>query len=518
VGSNRLTRVVKWLRWPALVAVVLLSLTDSLLEREKAEAISSRYSFVRAESQLGVRMKPSRTWGSTFVDYNRDGWADLLVNRHLRHPKLYGNLGGSLRLVPRGRTDMGRPPRGRNYYDRHSCAWGEANGDGRLDLYCASGAQKGTGTGPNQLLLQQADGRLVDVASRWGVVDLYGRGRTVNWFDYDSDGRLDLYVGNAYRQDHPNRLFRNMGREFVSVDTDLPTYMHTGASSWSDWNNDGRPDLLVLSESAGESGAYVNKPSGFTKVDIPGLTGQPWMSGSWGDFDGDGWTDLALIAREWLTVMRNDHGDLKQAYGTRITNGRVAAWADVDNDGDLDLFVVQGSPGEPAGINAREVLVVQRNGTFVPGRAENLRGPVGGNGDSVSIADVNHDGRLDFAVTNGFGDGRDEEATRGETTLLINESPAGNWVELRLFGTAWNPLGYGARIRVRTRDLNYRREITDGVAFKSQVDVSSVHLGLGTNDRAMATITWPTGERDCLRVRSDRIVKVEIGQHPCRAS
>ena len=509
-------QAIRWLRLPALVAILLLSLTDSLLEHEQAEAISSRYSFARVEDELGARMKPARTWGSSFVDYNRDGWADLLVNRHLRRPMFYGNVGGRLRLIPHRRSDMGRPPKGRNYYDRHSCAWGEGNGDGRLDLYCVSGAQKGEGTGPNQLLIQQADGRLDDVARSWGAVDPFGRGRTVNWFDYDGDGRLDLFVGNAYRNGYPNQLLRNNGREFVAVDTGLPKYMHTGASSWSDWTNDGRPDVLVLSESAGESGAYVNGRSGFSEVEIREMTDLPWMSGAWGDFDGDGWTDLALVARQWLTVMHNDHGELKQIYGTRITDGRVAAWADVDNDGDLDLFVVQGSPGEPAGINAREVLVVQREGTFVPGRAENLRGPVGGNGDSVSIADVNHDGRLDFAVTNGFGDGRDKEATRGEMILLVNQSPAGNWVVLRLFGTRWNPLGYGARIQVRTGDLTYHRELNDGMAFKSQVDVSAVHLGLGTNERATVTVTWPSGEKDCLRVHSDQIVKVRLGQHPCR--
>ena len=107
------------------------------------------------------------------------------------------------------------------------------------------GAFVGMRAGPNHLLVQRGD-RFVNLAADLGVRDKFGRGRSVNWLDFDGDGDLDLFVGNKRRDGHPDALFRNHGDGFARVDSAVSSAgTSTTGSSWSDWDRDGDPDLLV---------------------------------------------------------------------------------------------------------------------------------------------------------------------------------------------------------------------------------------------------------------------------------
>ena len=121
--------------------------------------------------------------------------------------------------------------------DFHGCAWGDYDEDGDLDLYQTVGAEGGMGLKSN--FLYRNDGpTFTDVAEAAGVTDPPGRGRSAAWLDYDNDGNLDLFVGNAARADGPNALFRNLGNG-VFANTAVP-----GGGGHDQEHGRGHPDRL----------------------------------------------------------------------------------------------------------------------------------------------------------------------------------------------------------------------------------------------------------------------------------
>ena len=467
--------------------------------------------FQEVSDAIGARTPPSRTWGSAFVDFDRDGWPDLLVGRHLRKALLLRNRSGlsfslldepSLTVVEEGRT----------YYDRHGCAWGEANGDGSPDAYCAAGAQSGEGEGRNQLLLQTRSG-LRDAAAEMDVQDALGRGRSVHWLDFDGDGDLDLFVGNEIRSGRPNVLFENLGGEgFVRADAGLSVETPTRSSSWTDWDNDGDPDLVVLGHGFVGSRAYRNIGGHYEEVVVPSLTGQSWLSASWGDFDVDGWADVALVSETRLLIMRNERGSFREIRSLSLDAGRMAAWLDVDNDGDLDAFVLQGQPGDPpasGAVNAPDFFLLNREGAFRVNLSDSVRGPRRGNDESVAVSDYDRDGRLDLHVTEGYLN------VLGGQRLLTNRTSIGNWIGVELDGPNQNPFGIGSRIVADTGKSRLHYFMNDGVAFASQSEIGYAHVGLGSANEAVIRVTWPDGTSSCIRSEASEIVRLSYGSAGC---
>jgi hypothetical protein len=458
--------------------------------------------FANITREMNVSTQRTRTWGSVVFDYDLDGDADILINRHLGKAYFYENRGSNFKRKRfRG---LSGPPRLDRYYDRHSCGWGEANHDGLPDLYCVSGAQKGLGTGPNQLLIRKGS-TFVDRSARFRVTNRRGRGRSLNWLFANRDQALDLFIGNGIREGFPNLLLRRSRSRFRRVRAGVAQEMNVSASIWADWDRDGDPDLLVIGEGALGTLAYRNTRSGFTPVSLGGVTRRAWLSGAWGDFNGDGRIDLVMVSSTRLEIFTNRRGRLRRVHGMNLTAGRAAAWFDVENDGDLDLFVVRARAN---GTNQKDFFLVREHGEFRTRFGGSFAGPGGGDGDSVSTGDVNGDGRVDLVVTNGTG------RSRGRIQLLRNRTSAGNWLTLHLRAGRKNPVGFGARVRVRAGSRFVHRFVTDGVGYRGQSD-APVHVGLANRKKARIKVWWPNGRSDCFTGSANEHVVVRKGKHPC---
>jgi enediyne biosynthesis protein E4 len=475
----------------------------------KARNVGPAYAFQDVTGQAGMR-DATRTWGSTWADVDENGYPDLWIGRHWRQPRLFKASGGtSFRELSSDDFKLAQ-------IDRHHCVWGEANGDGRTDLYCVRGADKGEGAGANQLFLQTADGTFENMATGSGVSNPFGRGRTANWIDFDSDGDLDIFVGNLTRPGFPNTTFRNDGEGlFVEVDIGLTHELSTVSSSWSDWDLDGDSDLLVLQHAGLPAVAYENRGGRYEIVTLHNVSGEHWNSAAWGDFDGDGRPDLHLVSPSRSRVVRNTKSGFEVVDRMELIRGRQSVWLDVENDGDLDSFVVQGAAGqrpEPEYLNRPDFLLLNSGGRFVKLEHDSMRGPRAGNGDAVAAADYDRDGRVDLFITNGLF------YWKGPNVLLRNESRAGNWVGLDLDGERRNPLGFGSTVTARIAGRLLVRQVTDGANYRSQDEAGYVHIGLGDATTASITIRWPDGTRDCFIAVHGRVTEVKQGREGCIAA
>jgi hypothetical protein len=306
-------------------------------------------------------------------DYDDDGDIDLLI---LRGAWLYddGAMRNSL-LRNDGQAVFTDVTRAAGLAEpaapTQAACFGDFDLDGDLDLYVGneSRAQRQpAGTSYlSQLFVNNGDGTFTDRAVAAGVTnDRHVKGVTAG--DFDNDGDLDLYVSNL----DPNRLYRNDGAlTFVDVAEELQVAEPRGRSfaSWFfDYDNDGRLDLFVAAFSATVADVaadhlgfpdlnkrprlYHNIGAAFEEVTVGAGLGHPWlpMGANFGDIDHDGWLDIYLATGdpgyETLTpniMLRNDGNghfdDVSASAGLgHLQKGHGVAFADFDGDGDQDIY------------------------------------------------------------------------------------------------------------------------------------------------------------------------------------
>ena len=261
---------------------------------------------------------------------------------------------------------------------------------------------------------------LVDIGAPLAAVD----GCSLAWGDYDADGDLDLAVsGRTPAMVGISKIYRNDNGVFTDSGAAL-TAMRYSILAWGDYDNDGDLDLAMAGDTGSTyvSSIYRNNDGVFTDVAAP-VVGVKDGSLAWGDYDNDGDLDLALAGQTSASstickVYRNDNGLLVDS-GIPFM-GLVScsiAWADFDNDGDLDLTVA----GRDKLSQGSDLTKLYRNdgsaftdiGSSLPGFSS----------CSLAWGDYDNDGDLDFAIAGLSGGTRVSLIYRNEGTGGVNAVP-----------------------------------------------------------------------------------------------
>jgi len=486
----------------------------------------SDYAFTRSLDRL-LGNEPSLPFNCAWGDYDNDGWVDLFVGDGPDVPNsLYHNNGdGTLSRVTEGEIVFGESS------TADSTVWADYDNDGNIDLFVSYFAGRhGALTDPDiirdRFYRNNGDGSFTRITEGAWVNDngdAYGSGAA--WADIDNDGFVDLFVGNAL--DQGNFLYLNNGEGTmtdIGGDTTMP-YFETHGATWSDSDNDGDQDLLIVGQGVPQ---FRNKGDGtFDRVstgDLPNIPGDDYLYDfgiAAGDYDNDGDMDLALASFLRNRIYRNDGtGDFTELLDGVIDvedsiQSYSTAWVDYDNDGYLDLFFANFNDASTPHLTETDNFLYHNDGdgTFTAV----MEGEIvtsGGINFSAAWADFDNDGDMDLVMGNGTI--WPEVTQPFLTDFFVNQGGANHWILLNLVGTDSNRSAIGAKVRIESntdgKSLKQMREVSGGSGAGSQNDLR-VHFGLGEATVVdLLRIEWPSGLVQEFRdVTADRIITITEG-------
>ena len=427
-------------------------------------------------------------------DFDGDGWVDLYVVRiDVGDNVLLRNMGNGTFTEVTGN--------GLNASSGSGPTFADLDGDGRLDLVVG-----GIDGALTRIFRNLGGGQFAEIPGGLSTnpPDVYSTALG----DYDRDGDLDLVTTHWASNPRP-RLWRNNGSgSFAEVPAATagfspgPTQIYSFTPNFTDINNDGWPDLL-LSADFGTSQVYINNRNGsFTRTTDNGvITDENGMGSAIGDYDHDGdldWFVSSIFdssgtpAGNWGTSgnrLYRNRGDGTFEDVTSPAGVREGYWgwgssfSDFNNDGNLDIFHVNGFPDSPFVADPARMFVSNGNGTFTE-LAEQLGIADTGEGRGIVVFDYDRDGDLDVFITNA------DQVTK----LYRNDGGnASNWLDVRLRGVAPNTQGIGSKIYVTANGYTQLYEIRAASNFVSQ-SPAEAHFGLANATAASEVrVVWPNG-------------------------
>ncbi|MEL6635632.1 MAG: CRTAC1 family protein [Bacteroidota bacterium] len=460
---------------------------------------------------VGVGLdEAENSWGAAWGDYDNDGDPDLFVtNYEIDEPnQLYRNNGdGSFTLITTGSIVTDRA-------SSIAASWGDYDNDGDLDLYVTNNIGY-----ENFLYRNNGDGSFTSVLGD-PIVNERGYSHGVSWGDYDNDGHLDLFVAEFFATRF-NLLYHNNGDgTFTKVLTNVVSQEASSsvAGVWGDYDNDGDLDLFVANTNDENNHLYRNDGNGvFSKVASGAIVSEGGKSvgASWGDYDNDGDLDLFVAnsgnQNNFLYANNGDGTFSKVSSGIVVNNGgdsHGSAWGDYDNDGDLDLVVTNDGPSN------NFLYSNDGNGNFTA--VDNNVTTDGGNSFGVAFADYNNDGDLDIFIAN-HEDGSVNflyENERGSCSSNACVALVGTNSNAAAIGAKVELL---ATIRGQARWQTRYVTAQSGGGLGGQNDMR-LHFGLGDAAQVDSIIvTWPSGyvqylgsqsANNCLSITEDNGSKI----------
>ncbi len=422
--------------------------------------------------------------GTAWGDYDGDGDMDLVVTSYndgcqsCTYPIfLYRNDGGTFTRITTGpiATEMTRG---------FGCSWGDYDNDGRLDLFVSTGAQNPLN---NLLFHNEGSGNFTKVTSG-SIVNESSSSSGCAWLDYDKDGWLDLFVVNGSNQN--DFLYHNNGNgTFTKVTSG--SIVNDGkfgrGCAVGDYNNDGWPDVFVACYSGQNDLLYSNNGNGtFTLTNgvIP-VDNAHGSGGSFGDYDNDGWLDLFVTNNSSNNRLYHNNGNgTFSIANSSLPNNETGSysfgstWLDYDNDGKLDLYVVNWGPN----------FMYKNNGGGSFTRITDEIISESSYGISASYSDINLDGKLEVFCANNGPNGNPQN-----DLLYQLNCPVGSFIGIKLKGCTLNKSGIGARVTIKAGGNTFIRELTGGQGCLSQ-NMMFQHFGIGTISNIDSIIVkWTTG-------------------------
>jgi enediyne biosynthesis protein E4 len=499
---------------------------------------SSGIQFQHNSGAYGGKLLPETLGsGCAFLDYDSDGWQDILLINGMDWPG-HKRQRSTLRLYKNNRngtfTDVTKTAGLDIEMYGMGIAVGDYNNDGFPDILV-------TCVGQNKLFRNTGKGTFRDVTRASGLSDRQAFSTSALWFDYDRDGLLDLFVCNyvrwspehdvfcsldgkhksfctpeAYRGD-TCWLFHNRGDGTFEDVTATSGIFDSSSKSLGvamlDFDQDGWPDLLVANDTQPNK-LYKNLRNGkFKDVAVEaGLAfstegkARAGMGVDAADFENSGKPGIAItnFDNEMIGLYRavgtGTYDDISVAAGVGLasknTLGFGCSFLDVDLDGALDLTVANGHIEETVRNIHGNVGYAQPPQLFLnlgAGKFQDIAASVGGGfaepkvGRGLAYGDFDRDGDLDILLT----------TNNGPAYLYRNDQLAGyRSIRFRLTGTKSNRDAIGAIVRIFHNGQSQSRMVKGGSSYLSQSELP-VTFGLGRYDRIeRVQIEWPSGAEE----------------------